>query len=55
MKISGIVNAINRLARSDDFEAYIRTLQSGSPAGAPTEDEARIDYQAMMKSRLLPR
>ena len=55
MKISRIVNVINRLTRSDDFESYVRTLQGDNTAGAPTEDEARMDYQAMMRARLLPR
>ena len=53
MKISRIINVINKMGNSDDFASYFRRVQESSCAYGPTRDEARKDYEALMTSRMI--
>ena len=44
------IDSIFGLGNSSSFESYLRSLQLSGP-GAPSETEAKRDYQALLRSR----
>ena len=38
---------------ASEFESYVSGLQSGGAAGRPTADEAKRDYQAVLRRKTL--
>lgn len=52
MNISRIVHALLEIGNSDDFDSHFLRILDVNASCGPTRDQARRDYNAMMKSKV---